>query len=108
MKKSLEGLSGLNKPLEVDLTGMAEPEISWNALASSLASLQSPEERAFRENLAAGQGDNSPMATLRIFDAPKGTEPRVTFYRDSASWCPYCQKVWLVLEEKRIPYKVKH
>jgi len=21
-------------------------------------------------------------------------------------WCPYCQKVWLFLEEKRIPYKI--
>jgi len=28
-------------------------------------------------------------------------------YRDHASWCPYCQKVWMTLEEKRIPYKVE-
>ena len=31
---------------------------------------------------------------------------RVTLYRDMAAWCPYCQKVWLLLEEKRIPYKL--
>ena len=24
-----------------------------------------------------------------------------------ASWCPYCQKVWTMLEEKRIPYEVE-
>ena len=24
-----------------------------------------------------------------------------------ASWCPYCQKVWTLLEEKRIPYEVE-
>lgn len=28
-------------------------------------------------------------------------------YRDHASWCPYCQKVWMTLEEKRIPYRVE-
>ena len=28
-------------------------------------------------------------------------------YRDHHAWCPYCQKVWLWLEEKKVPYKVK-
>ena len=27
--------------------------------------------------------------------------------RDDAAWCPYCQKVWLQLEEKRIPYTIE-
>jgi len=32
---------------------------------------------------------------------------RVTLYRDHAAWCPYCQKVWMMLEEKQIPYKIE-
>ena len=32
---------------------------------------------------------------------------RVTLFRDHHAWCPYCQKVWLFLEEKQIPYKVR-
>ena len=28
-------------------------------------------------------------------------------YRDKAAWCPYCEKVWLHLEEKRVPYRVE-
>lgn len=27
-------------------------------------------------------------------------------YRDNHAWCPYCQKVWLFLEEKRVDYKI--
>ena len=44
---------------------------------------------------------------MRLFDLPEGEEPRVTLFRDTASWCPYCEKCWLVLEEKRVPYTVE-
>merc|ERR1719433_282262 len=30
-----------------------------------------------------------------------------TFIKDHHAWCPYCQKVWLWLEERRVPYRVK-
>jgi glutathione S-transferase len=31
----------------------------------------------------------------------------VTLYRDNHGWCPYCQKIWLFLEEKKVPYKIE-
>jgi glutathione S-transferase len=43
---------------------------------------------------------------MRLFG--KGQEDvRVVLYRDNHAWCPYCQKVWLWLEEKQIPYETK-
>ena len=81
---------------------------SWDDIRSQLEEKQTPEERTFRANLAKGYGVGSPLHNLRLFhEGNKEEEVRVTFYRDSASWCPYCQKVWLTLEEKQIPYKVE-
>lgn len=48
----------------------------------------------------------SSQALERLF----GQDPcrvRVILYRDHHAWCPYCQKVWLWLEEKRIPFRVR-
>jgi len=51
-------------------------------------------------------GPASAHATLRLFGQPESSV-RVTLYRDHHAWCPYCQKVWLWLEEKGIPYRVR-
>ena len=47
------------------------------------------------------------MSYVFFFKTKTGTEPRITLYRDTAGWCPYCEKVWLMLEEKRVPYRVE-
>ncbi|CAK6690500.1 glutathione S-transferase family protein [Synechococcus sp. CBW1107] len=51
-------------------------------------------------------GPGSAQALLRLFGASEA-EVRVTLFRDHHAWCPYCQKVWLWLEEKRIPYRIR-
>lgn len=51
-------------------------------------------------------GPNNSYSLLRLF-GQDNSSIRVTFYRDKHAWCPYCQKVWLWLEWKRIPYEVK-
>ncbi|CAK9038706.1 Glutathione S-transferase DHAR2 (Chloride intracellular channel homolog 2) (CLIC homolog 2) (Glutathione-dependent dehydroascorbate reductase 2) (AtDHAR2) (CytDHAR) (GSH-dependent dehydroascorbate reductase 2) [Durusdinium trenchii] len=46
------------------------------------------------------------QSRLRLFGRPQ-TEVRVTLFRDNHAWCPFCQKVWMWLEEKRVPYRVE-
>ncbi len=51
-------------------------------------------------------GATNSQARLRLFGKPE-SEVRVTLYRDNHAWCPYCQKVWLWLEEKQVPYRIE-
>ncbi|WP_288261963.1 glutathione S-transferase [uncultured Prochlorococcus sp.] len=51
-------------------------------------------------------GINNSYSNLRLFGHTEN-DVLVTLYRDRHSWCPYCQKIWLWLEFKRIPYRVK-
>jgi glutathione S-transferase len=51
-------------------------------------------------------GDTNPQARLRLFGHSEAAV-RVTLYRDHHAWCPYCQKIWLWLEEKQIPYRIE-
>ncbi|MFO7629669.1 MAG: glutathione S-transferase [Prochlorococcaceae cyanobacterium] len=52
------------------------------------------------------EGPTSAQARLRLFGQPESAV-RVTLYRDHHAWCPYCQKVWLWLEERRVPYRIR-
>jgi glutathione S-transferase len=49
---------------------------------------------------------NNSYANLRLFGHTENNV-MITLYRDRHSWCPYCQKIWLWLEFKRIPYRVQ-
>ncbi len=51
-------------------------------------------------------GATNAQSRLRLFGHPESAI-RVTLYRDHHAWCPYCQKIWLWLEEKQIPYRVE-
>lgn len=33
------------------------------------------------------------------------SSPMVTLYRDTNGWCPFCERVWLQLQAKGIPYE---
>ena len=51
-------------------------------------------------------GPTNSQARLRLFGGDEA-DVRVTLYRDNHAWCPYCQKIWLWLEEKQIPYRIE-
>ncbi|HIK17470.1 MAG TPA: glutathione S-transferase family protein [Leptolyngbyaceae cyanobacterium M33_DOE_097] len=51
-------------------------------------------------------GPTNAQSRLRLFGHSE-SDVRVTLYRDNHAWCPYCQKVWLWLEEKQIPYQIE-
>lgn len=51
-------------------------------------------------------GPTNSQSRLRLFGQSE-SDVRVTLYRDNHAWCPYCQKIWLWLEEKQIPYRIE-
>ena len=88
-------------------TSFIEVAPSWKDLEALLRDQENSTEREEYDNEKLGRGYANHRASIRLFDAPDDFEPEVTLYRDQAAWCPYCEKVWLQLEEKRIPYKVE-
>jgi glutathione S-transferase len=79
---------------------MAADPLSWTELESLAA------HRPERWGEGRREGPTNAQAELRLFSGSENTV-RVTLYRDHHAWCPYCQKVWLWLEEQRIPYRVR-
>ncbi len=74
---------------------MTIPPLSWTEL-EALTNFQAD----------TVNGATNAQARLRLFGRSE-SEVRVTLYRDNHAWCPYCQKIWLWLEEKQIPYCIE-
>ena len=69
------------------------------ALASTLATLGPA---------GAFQATTRPRGVSSKLAATATTEePVLTLYRDTNGWCPFCERVWIGLEKKGIPYDEK-
>eukprot|EP00927_Polykrikos_kofoidii_P065776 TRINITY_DN61492_c0_g1_i1.p1 TRINITY_DN61492_c0_g1~~TRINITY_DN61492_c0_g1_i1.p1 ORF type:complete len:497 (-),score=61.53 TRINITY_DN61492_c0_g1_i1:81-1469(-) len=92
----------------VAATGEVSAPPSWSELRTrALATPTGSQARRDDDERARGYGPPHRASKLRLFGAESAEDVRVTLYRDSAAWCPYCQKLWIMLEEKQIPYKVE-
>ncbi|CAE8743865.1 unnamed protein product [Polarella glacialis] len=63
----------------------------------ALASAPTWPELQTMEPLREGSTVQSDLAT-------QGKPPALTLYRDTNGWCPFCERVWIALREKDIPY----
>lgn len=75
---------------------------TWEEL-QAMVDKQTKEIGVETHDLETGPANSA--ALRRTFGQPG--EPRVKLYRDHAAWCPYCHKVVLQLEEKKIPYTIE-
>jgi len=51
-----------------------------------------------------GQAPSTAPIPSNLHKLPPDRKPSVLLYRDSNSWCPFCERVWFALEEKEIPF----
>ncbi|MBW4444624.1 MAG: glutathione S-transferase N-terminal domain-containing protein [Plectolyngbya sp. WJT66-NPBG17] len=51
-----------------------------------------------------GQSPSTAPIPSSLHKLAPGAVPLVLLYRDTNSWCPFCERVWFALEEKEIPF----
>ncbi len=54
-----------------------------------------------------GQSPATAPIPHNLSQVAPGQEAPVLLYKDTNSWCPYCERVMFALEEKEIPYQVE-
>jgi glutathione S-transferase len=72
---------------------------NWEELLE-IAQKNTPARRVRRP----GQSPSTAPIPSSLQKLPPDTEPPVLLYRDTNSWCPFCERVWFALEEKEIPF----
>lgn len=75
---------------------------SWEQLLE-IAQKNTPARRVRRP----GQSPSTAPIPSSLHKLPPDTAPPVLLYRDTNSWCPFCERVWFALEEKEIPFETE-
>jgi glutathione S-transferase len=108
MANSLKGGGGAPTAPSSPLFSAAVSAPSWDALLLAAKETEIGRKLTAQKELREkGLGPTHTDNKVRLFGAKSEEEIRVVLYRDSAAWCPYCQKVWLLLEEKQIPFRIE-
>lgn len=82
------------------------PSLHQPASWEDIAALAKPQTSA-RWILRPGEHPSTAPVSTAVGSLEGGSPAPVLLYRDSNSWCPYCERVWFALEEKGIPYEVE-
>ncbi|MBV9384901.1 MAG: glutathione S-transferase N-terminal domain-containing protein [Chroococcidiopsidaceae cyanobacterium CP_BM_ER_R8_30] len=75
------------------------PELNWDTLLG-IARKNTSARRIRRP----GQSPSTAPIPSSLHQLPPDTILPVLLYRDTNSWCPFCERVWFALEEKEIPF----
>ncbi len=73
--------------------------LSWDQILE-LAQNNTPARRVRR----FGESPSTAPIPISLHKLPPETPPPVFLYRDTNSWCPFCERVWFALEEKGIAF----
>lgn len=79
-----------------------ETLLTWEQLLA-IAQSQTPLRRVRRP----GQSPSTAPIPGSWHKLAPGEKPVVLLYRDTNSWCPFCERVWFALEEKGIPFETE-
>ena len=71
--------------------------------AEVIAALQAEEAAADAAAVEEAAGEWRALESMLPTHA--STEPALTLYRDTNGWCPFCERVWLQLLVKGVPFR---
>lgn len=80
------------------ITALVSNELlEWSDISAAVVKTATGSAIKAQEELReVGQGVPHTDAKLRLFGTT--ATPRLTYYRDTAAWCPYCQKVIIYIQ----------
>lgn len=105
-RRSMSGQRQNLPAAQLQAAPMGSPAVSWEELQEKVEATASGQRfKKLDEARLAGLAPHTD-AKVRYFGKSRET-PRIKLYRDQAAWCPYCQKVWLLLEAKEVDYAIE-
>jgi len=108
--REMESVAGSSESRPMIGTAKSEETGEKRVVAGEGRALTWDELSSMVSNVLNVDYENGPciaQSRLRLFGRSVDEAARVTLYRDNHAWCPYCQKVWMWLEEMKVPYRVE-